>query len=163
MRKKGSLESWQLRRNIAVDMHEQGHKSPAIAAALGVSPRSVQQWIALSRREGREALASKKPTGRKARLNEQQKARLRELLVLTPQQQGFEGRHLWTQQLIADLILREFAVRYHHDRICRILKQIGFSHQKPARRAKERDELKIQAWRQETWPALLKKAPLPAG
>jgi transposase len=69
---------------------------------------------------------------------------------------------MWTQQLIAHLIEREFGIRYHHDRICRILKRMGFTHQKPARRAKERDEAKIQQWRTEVWPALLKKVPTPA-
>jgi len=140
-------------------MHRQGHKPRAIALALGVSPRSVQQWIQACKRLGPESLASKKPTGRKARLSDEHKQKLRELLLKSPTEQGFTGKHLWTQQLIADLILREFGVNYHHDRIGRILRRMGFTHQKPARRAKERDEAKIQAWRQEAWPALLKKVP----
>jgi transposase len=43
-----------------------------------------------------------------------------------------------------------------------ILHELGFSHQKPARRAAERDEARIDAWRGEVWPALLKKVPTPA-
>jgi transposase len=163
MRRKGSLESWELRRNIAADMHEQGHKPGAIAKALGVSVRTVYQWLAARRAGGREALRSAKPTGRRPRLSAAQKARLAELLLTTPEQNGFAGRHLWTQRLIADLIGREFGVTYHHDRVGRILRAIGFTHQKPARRAKERDEAAIQAWRATAWPDLLKKAPTPAG
>jgi putative transposase len=162
MRKKGSLESWELRRNIAADMHEQGHSPAAIASALKVSVRTVYQWLARLRSGGREALQSRKPTGRRSRLSEEQKQWLGELLLKTPEQNGFAGRYLWTQQLIAHLIEREFGIRYHHDRICRILKRMGFTHQKPARRAKERDEAKIQQWRTEVWPALLKKVPTPA-
>lgn len=163
MRQKGSLESWELRRHIAVDMHGQGHKPAAIAKALKVSVRTVYQWLAACRAGGRQALRSAKPTGRKPRLTEEQKARLAELLLGTPEHNGFTGRYLWTQQLIADLIEREFAVRYHHDRVGRILRAIGFTHQKPARRAKERDEARIQAWRTTAWPELLKKVPMPAG
>lgn len=163
MRRKGSLESWELRRHIAADMHEQGHKPKAIAAALAVSVRTVYQWLAAHRAGGRPALRSAKPTGRRPRLTAEQKGRLAELLLASPEHNGFAGRYLWTQQLIADLIEREFGVRYHHDRVGRILKSIGFTHQKPARRAKERDEARIQAWRADVWPALLKKVPRPAG
>jgi transposase len=67
------------------------------------------------------------------------------------------------QQLVADLIAREFGVSYHHDHVGVILKAMGFTHQKPQRRARERDEAKIEAWRREFWPALLKKVPSPAG
>ena len=157
------MESWELRRNIAADMHEQGHRPAGIAAGLKVSVRTVYQWLATYRAGGRAALCSAKPTGRRSRLSREHKARLAELLLNTPEHNGFAGRHLWTQQLIADLIEREFGVRYHHDRVGRILRAIGFTHQKPARRAKERDEARIQAWRGGAWPELLKKAPTPAG
>jgi transposase len=161
MRKKGSLERWELLRNIAADMHDQEHKPAAIAKALGVSVRTVYEWLALYRVRGREALRSRKPTGRRSRLTADQRQRLAGLLEATPEQNGFAGKYLWTQQLIADLILREFGVSYHHDRIGRILKRIDFTHQKPMRRARERDEAKIDAWRQEVWPELLKKVPSP--
>ena len=52
---------------------------------------------------------------------------------------------------------------FHHDHVGVILKAMGFTHQKPQRRARERDEAKIEAWRREFWPALLKKVPTPAG
>jgi len=163
MRKKGPLESWELRRNVAITMHEQGHKPLAIANALGVSVRTVYQWIAHYREGGREALVSRKPPGRKSRLSQQQKEQLVQMLHKTPEENGFVGRYLWTQQLIADLIEREFSIKYHHDRIGRILKTLGFSHQKPARRASERDEVQIQQWREQVWPQLLKKVPSVAG
>jgi transposase len=163
MRKKGSPEEWELRRNIAANMLEQGHEPKVVAAAVGVAAQTVRQWDRVRRAGGRAALRSRKPPGRKARLTDEQRAKLGELLLNSPEELGFVGRYLWTQQLIADLIAREFGVTYHHDRIGRILKRIGFTHQKPARRAKERDEQKIQQWRSEVWPDLLKKVPSAAG
>lgn len=157
MRKKGSLESWELRRTVAINMHQQGHKPKAIAKALDVSVRTVYQWIARYRKDGPQALLSRKPPGRKSRLSQQQNEQLVLMLQKTPEENGFVGRYLWTQQLIADLIEREFSIKYHHDRIGRILKALGFSHQKPARRACERDEVQIQQWREQVWPQLLKK------
>src|SRR3569833_2400151 len=138
-------------------MHEQGYKHKAIAKALSVSVRTGYQWLARCRQGGRQALVSRKPPGRKSRLTQQQNQQLVLMLQKTPEENGFAGRYLWTQQLIADLIEREFSIKYHHDRIGRILKTLGFSHQMPARRAHERDEVKIQQWREQTWPQLLKK------
>lgn len=163
MRKKGTPEEWELRRNIAANLLDQGLKAKAVASAVGVAAQTVRGWDRARRKGGREALRSRKPPGRKPRLTAEQKGRLSELLLKTPEENGFAGRYLWTQQLIADLVEREFGVRYHHDRIGRILRVIGVTHQKPARRAKERDEAKIERWRREVWPDLLKKVSPPAG
>jgi len=54
-------------------------------------------------------------------------------------------------------------VTYHHDHVGVLLGAMGFTHQKPARRARERDEAKVEGWRRDAWPALLKKVPSPAG
>lgn len=160
MRKKGSLAEWELRRNLAANLLDQGMQPAAIAKAMNVSPQTVRAWRRAYLARGRRALVSYKPSGRPARLSFEQRRRLAEMLLKTPIECGFD-KYLWTQQLIADLVQREFGVSYHHDHIGVILQQMGFTHQKPARRARERDEAKIQAWRQETWPALQKKMPQP--
>lgn len=163
MRKPGSLAEWDHKRSIAANMVELGLEPGVIAASLGVDVQTVRAWRRKLLAGGREALRSRHSGGRPPRLDEAQKARLCQLLHQTPAECGFEQRYLWTQQLIADLIEREFAVRYHHDHVGVILKALGFTHQKPMRRARERDEQAIQAWREQAWPALLKKAPSPAG
>ena len=61
--------------------------------------------------------------------------------------------------MIAELIKREFGVEYNPDWVGEILHALGMSFQKPMRRARERDEQKIAAWRIEVWPELLKKTP----
>jgi len=144
---------------IAANMFEQGLTTSVIVESLKVDDQTVRRWRRRFDALGRDGLRSRKHAGRPPRLTQQQKEQLAELLLKTPQECGFEGRYLWTQQLIADLIQREFGVDYHHDHIGVILKRIDFTHQKPARRARERDEARIQAWRREVWPALLKKVP----
>ncbi|WP_262272535.1 helix-turn-helix domain-containing protein [Microvirga yunnanensis] len=52
----------------------------------------------------------------------------------------------WTLARIAALIEREFGVHYHPRSLERPLKAHGFSVQRPATRAKERDELVIAVW-----------------
>lgn len=145
---------------IAANMFELELKTAVIASSLGVDDQTVRQWRRRWQAGGRGALRSSRLGGRRPRLDNAQKAKLGELLLKTPAECGFD-KYLWTQQLIANLIQREFGVSYHHDHVGVILKQLQFTHQKPAARAKERDEQKIQAWRQEAWPALLKKVPRP--
>jgi transposase len=161
MRKKGSPAEWDRVRAIAANMLDDGKRPAEVAKYIGVAAQTVRQWRRDYRAGGRLALASAKPSGRPSKLSAAQREALAELLVRTPAECGFAGRHLWTQQLIADLIAREFGVSYHHDHVGVILKAMGFTHQKPARRAVERDEARVDAWRRQTWPALLKKAPTP--
>ena len=148
-------------RNIAANMIDQDMKPAQIAKLLGVSPQTVRAWRRMYRKGGRSALAARKPPGRPAELEQSQRDRLATMLLKTPAECGF-AKYLWTQQLIADLIEREFGVSYHHDHVGVILKRMGFTHQKPARRARERDERRIEAWRKDVWPDLLKKVPTPA-
>jgi len=163
MRKKGTAEEWQRLRHVAANMLDRGMKPAQIADLLDVDAQTVRTWRRAYLRRGRAALASRKPPGRPSRLTPAQKRTLaQQWLPKTPAECGFAGRYLWTQQLIADLIAREFGVSYHHDHVGVILHELGFSHQKPARRAAERDEARIDAWRGEVWPALLKKVPMPA-
>lgn len=162
MRRPGSQSDWEKLRLIAANMFEQGLACGVIAVSLKVDDQTVRRWRRMFEAGGVEALRSRKHAGRPGRMNPQQKQRLCELLLKGPAECGF-ARYLWTQQLIADLIEREFGISYHHDHVGLILKELGFTHQKPMRRAKERDEARIQAWRSEQWPALQKKVPLAAG
>ena len=160
MRKKGSAAEWERVRVIAANMLDDGKAPAEVARHLGVAAQTVRGWGRDYRAGGRAALVGRpRPTGRPAKLTAAQRQALAGLLVKPPAECGFAGRHLWTQQLIAELIAREFGVSYHHDHVGVVLKALGFTHQKPARRARERDEQKIEAWRREYWPGLLKKVP----
>jgi transposase len=59
---------------------------------------------------------------------------------------------LWTLARVAEVIARETGVEYHPGHVWRVLRNLGWSLQKPARRAIERDQEAIQRWVKETWP-----------
>src|SRR5947209_8229905 len=84
MRKKGTPEEWELRRNIAANLLDQGLAPRAVAAAVDVAAQTVRAWNRARRKGGRQALRSRRPPGRKPRLTAQQKDHLRELLLRTP-------------------------------------------------------------------------------
>jgi transposase len=58
---------------------------------------------------------------------------------------------LWTTARIAEVIWKRFRVRYHRDQVGRIMHGLGWSHQKPRKRALERDEAKIRRFIREDW------------
>ena len=63
---------------------------------------------------------------------------------------------LWTCARVAQVIDREFGVTYHADHVGRLLHSLGFTPQKPRRRARERDEEAIERWRRVDWPRIKK-------
>jgi putative transposase len=60
----------------------------------------------------------------------------------------------WTLARISDLVRERFRVDYTLAGMDVLLHRIEWSVQVPARRAAERDEDAIAAWREETWPVI---------
>lgn len=150
---------WQEGRRLrGFDLHEQGWSGKRIAEALGVTKGAVSQWLKRAREGGgREALRHRPPPGATPRLNDEQRTRLTDLLAQGAEAHDFVGER-WTAPRIATLITREFGVRHHPSHVGRILRSLGWTPQKPARRALQRDETAITAWQQEQWPAIQAKA-----
>jgi len=69
---------------------------------------------------------------------------------------GF-STELWTTQRIATVIRQEFGVRLHRAHVSRLLSRLGWSCQKPERRALERNEAAIAHWKRYRWTAIKKK------
>ncbi|MGA2480863.1 MAG: winged helix-turn-helix domain-containing protein [Spirochaetia bacterium] len=64
---------------------------------------------------------------------------------------------MWTLPRVAKLISSITSVDYHPGHVWRILRKMGWSLQRPSLQAKERDEAKIQQWKQGAWEELKKK------
>jgi transposase len=97
--------------------------------------------------------------GRKAKLSATDWQAIEQALKRGPQAFGYETA-LWTAPRVARLIEQLCGVRYHPAHVWRLLGQLGWSCQRPAGRALERDEEAIQRWKKYRWPQLKKK---PAG
>ena len=82
--------------------------------------------------------------------------RLPRLLIQGAVALGFTTE-LWTTQRIATVIRREFGVELHRAHVSRLLSRLGWSCQKPERRAVERDEETIAHWKRYRWAAIKKK------
>jgi len=159
MRPHGSPEQLERRRHQAVALLQQGLPPVEVARRVGVDRRSVRRWKAAHRQQGRRGLQAKPATGRPPRLKPPHKRRLESHLLKGAKAAGF-ATDLWTCPRIAQLIQAKFGTRYHVDHIGRLLRSMGWSPQRPARRARERDEPLIQYWVKVDWPRIKKK---PAG
>jgi transposase len=144
------------RRQRAWELHEQGWWQKDIAAALGVSRAAVCQWIKCAREGGGvEALRGRPHLGGPSKLTAEQRAQIPALLARGAPAYGFRG-DVWTAKRIAEVIWRTFGVRYHPDHVSRLLRQAGWSVQRPIQRATQRDEAAIKRWQTERWPAITK-------
>lgn len=144
------------RRLRAWELHQQGWKQKDIAAALGVSPGAVSQWMARGRTGGSDGLHHRTSPGAPRRLSTVQRTGIPALLARGAEAWGFRG-DIWTRARVAAVIKRVFNVAYHPDHVGRVLREIGWSVQKPVERATQRNEQAIAAWREEKWPAIKKK------
>jgi transposase len=156
MRPNGSPHELEQRRYRALALLQQGLSPVEVAQRVGVDRRSVRRWNSAARREGREALAAQPAPGRPPRLSASQQRRLEKTLLQGAEAAGF-GTPLWTCPRVAAWIEQRFGIHYHVDHVCRLLHGLGFTPQKPARRAVERDEEAIGQWVSQQWPAIKKK------
>jgi|FLYL01.1.fsa_nt_gi transposase len=143
------------RRRQAIEWILKGQPKAVVARRLGVTWQAVWTWWRTYRRRGPQGLARRKHPGPAPKLPQRKLAQLPRLLAQGAEAHGFSSP-LWTTQRVADLIWRRFRVRYDRDHVCRLLHRFGWSWQKPARRARERDEAAIQRWVQHTWPRIKK-------
>lgn len=127
-----------------------------VARDVGVARQTVYTWKAVLDEGGIDALRAMGGKGRPAQLDARQLAQLRRSLLASPTAHGF-GTELWTLKRVRVLIERMFGVSYSEVHVWRLLGQLGFSNQKPERRAIERDEEAVREFKDRTWPALKKK------
>jgi transposase len=127
-----------------------------VAKRVGAHRQSVGQWAEVLRTQGRKGLKKAGRAGRKPRLRPQDLQRIEKGLKRGPEALGY-GTGLWTSARVALLIERECGVHYAAGHAWRILRQLGWSCQRPVGRALERDEEKIRQWKQKRWPEIKKK------
>ena len=157
MRPYGSAEQLENRRWKGMELLEEGFSLNEVGRRIGAAPISVKRWRDALLKNGEEALAPKPVPGRPARLTQRQKNRLVKILLKGAIKNGY-STDIWTTARIAEVIEENFCVSYHRDHIGRLMKSLGWSWQKPKKRALERDEEAIEKWKRYKWPRI-KKTP----
>ena len=138
------------RRREAAELLRRGVHQAEVARRVGAHRQSVSRWAQQLEEGGVGALKRAGRAGRKARLRPEDLRRIERGLQRGPQALGYESG-LWTSARVAHLIEKECGIRYHAGHAWRILRQLGWSCQRPTGRALERDEEKIRLWKQKRW------------
>lgn len=153
---KKRLDEAMKRRVRAGRMLLAGKRPAEVAVAVGVARQTVYTWKRLLDEDGIDALRAVPGVGRPSKLDEGQLDEVRRAVLQKPTDHGF-GTDLWTLKRVGVVIKRLHGVEFGQTQIWRILGALGFSAQKPEKRAIERDEDAVRQWKRRTWPGLKKK------
>jgi len=153
---KKRLDEATKKRVLAGRLLRKGKQPAEVALAVGVARQTVYTWKALLDEGGIDALRAVLSRGRPPRLDEAALEGLRRVLLQKPTEHGF-GTELWTLKRVGVVIQRLYGVKFSQTQIWRLLGALGFSVQKPDRRAIERNEDTVRSWKRSTFPALKKK------
>lgn len=151
------FDALERRRRRSAQMFAQGETQAEVARRLGVSRPTALRWYRAWAKDGEEGLRSAGRAGRKPRMSDEHCEQLQQALIEGPLAWGYEN-DLWTLPRVSEVIWEIARIDYHPGHVWRVLRQLGWSRQKPTTRARERDEEAVSRWVHETWPAL-KKTP----
>jgi len=154
--KRRDAETLEERRLSAAPLFRKGVSDSDIARRVGVTPQAVHRWHLLFERGGADALKKSSHTGRPPALTEPQKKKLAKLLLAGAVASGYPT-DLWTTERVRGVVRRKFGMTYTTVGVWKLLHKMGFSWQRPKRRARERDEKVIATWLTDTWPNLKKR------
>jgi transposase len=140
----------------AADMFARGGRQVDVVGKLGVSAQTASRWHRTFLAEGKEGLAGAGRAGRLPKLSDEQLAAVEQALAKGPRANGF-ATEMWTLARVAQLIETVSGVRYGQTQTWTILRErLGWSRQRPARRAVERDDEAIATWVKADWPRIKK-------
>lgn len=145
------------RRKQAGKLFAKGRPQADVARELGVSRQSVSRWYADWQAKGTRGLAAAGRAGRRPKLDATQLRRVVAELEKGPRAHGYPTE-LWTLARVGGVIEATTGVSFHPGHVWRVLRQLGWSRQRPARRAVERDDEAIARWVAQDWPRV-KKTP----
>jgi transposase len=161
-RPRRDFKGLEARRKRAAGLFASGKDTQAqIARKLGVSRTSVHRWHLAWQKNGFAGLRRAGRAGRKPRLDREDLRELDRALREGAVAHGF-STELWTLPRVARVIEKITGVHYHPGHVWRILRALDWTLQRPARRAKERNESLIQRWVSKDWPRV-KKTPADGG
>jgi len=140
----------------AIVLSLEGYTIPRIAQALKVHRSTVPLWIEHWNQDRENGLLEGHRSGRPSDLSPAQRETLQDILDSGPVAYGLETG-IWTSPVISGVIAEEFDVHYHPGHVRKLLKQMGYSVQRPTTRLVQADPVRKSRWVRYTYPRLKKK------
>lgn len=155
MKHKRDFKALEKRRLRGAKLLARGVTKSEVARQLEVARQTVAAWERRLTEGGHESL-KRGTLGRPRQLEPEQERELGKLLMAGALAAGYPTE-LWTLPRIGKVIAERFSVEYSNGHLWHLLRRLGFSCQKPEKRATQRNEEEIVRWKRHTWPGLKKK------
>ena len=155
MKHKRDFKALEKRRLKGAKLLARGMTKSEVAQELGVARQTVAAWERRLLEGGKESL-KRGDLGRPRQLNAEQERELGKILMAGALEAGYPTE-LWTLPRIGNIITGRYGVEYSPGHLWHLLRRMGFSCQKPEKRAIQRNEPEIVRWKRHGWPALKKK------
>ena len=152
----GTADELERRRKQAVQAVSGGESRTTVAKVLGVHYKTVARWVRQAREPG--GVDAKPQTCPEPGLSDADLRKLEGLLAKGAKAHGWHNQ-LWTAARVARLIERHFRITYHPEHVRKILKRrLGWTSQKPRRKARERDDKEVARWVGDEFPRIVREA-----
>lgn len=129
-----------------------------ISRTFSVSPAAVCKWHAAWSENNEKGLRSKGHPGFESALTNEKKRALKKMVLAGPVTSGY-ATDFWTVDRIRAAAKKRLRIKLGRTHIWKTVLSLGFSVQKPERRARERNEKVIENWKLTTFPKLKKMGP----
>lgn len=150
-----SREEREKRRTKAASLFKKGVSHAEISRRLDVSPAAVTQWRNAYAHGGKKALRSKGHPGFPSKVTPEKRVRFKAEILKGPLAHGYPT-NLWTLPRLGAVLRKIVRVQFSDVWVWNIVRDLGFTPQKPQVKAKQRDEQAIAGWRTATLPNLKK-------
>ena len=139
----------------AADLFAKKVTQADIGRELQVSHQTVSDWHKLWKIGGKQALKRTGQPGRPRKVTDVDLAKVERALQKGAAANGY-ATDLWTLARVAEVIEKTTGVKYHPGHVWKVLRSMGWSRQRPARKAAERDDEAIEQWVNDRWPRVKK-------
>lgn len=136
-------------------MFDRGKTQYAVAKHFGVSTAATNKWHAAWKADKKKGLLSKGHPGFISQYTAEKKKKLKALILSGPKKAGY-ATDFWTIDRIRAVAKKKLGVTLATKQTWQTIIALGFSVQKPERRAKERNEKAIADWKLTEFPKLKK-------
>jgi transposase len=156
--KQGTLSEQSRKRLQGGELILKGFEDADIAHILDVGESTVGRWrkILCENDNDLASLARKKGSGRPPRLSDDEKQRLKEIILAGAVKAGYPAER-WTSRNIADLIRNEFDVEMTSRNVRHILPTLGLSPQMPVVKSHKYSAEAVLRWTRHAWNRIKKK------
>jgi transposase len=159
--RKFTTETQQRIRYAAIELRKSGKTYVEIANFLDIHYTAIIKWWKLYEKKGYDGLVIGKRGVKQwvnCRLKYKQMEELRRILIQNTPDQLNLNFSLWTRQAIQNLIIKLWGISVSLVTVGRYMKRLGFTPQKPIKRAYEQNPKAVRKWLKKDYPNIVKKA-----